>query len=112
MITLTDAAIEHIASIISRNKNGVAFRLSVKEAGCSGYRYAPEVVEEGQENDIRMDTEQGVIVFIDPQWGRVLQGTVIDLVSETLGQKRLVFRNPNVTDECGCGESFSIKSWE
>ena len=109
MITLTDTATQHIDNIIHRHKNGIGFRLSVKETGCSGYMYVPEVVEEEQPKDIRMETKQGVIVFMDPQWMPVLKGTVIDLVDEALGQKRLVFKNPNVDNECGCGESFSLK---
>ncbi len=109
IITLTDAASMHIAKIIERHKKGIGFRLSVKETGCSGYMYAPEVVEEEREDDIRIKTEQGVVVFIDYRWLHVLQGAVIDLVDEILGQKRLVFKNPNVDDECGCGESFSLR---
>ena len=109
MITLTETATQHIANIIQRHKNGIGFRLSVKKTGCSGYMYVPEVVEAEQQEDIRMETKQGVIVFIDPKWLPVLKGTEIDLVDEALGQKRLVFKNPNVDNECGCGESFSLK---
>jgi len=112
LITLTDAATQHIAGIIARHKAGVGFRLSVKETGCSGYMYVPEVVKEELPDDIRIDTEQWITVFIDYEWLPILQGTVIDLVDEALGQKRLVFKNPNVDDECGCGESFSLKKNE
>jgi len=109
VITLTEDATQHIEKIIQRHKNGIGFRLSVKETGCSGYMYVPEVVEEEQPDDIRIDTKQGVTVFVDYQWLPILQGTVIDIVDEALGQKRLIFKNPNVDDECGCGESFSLK---
>ncbi len=109
LITLTDMAAEHIKTIIARHKEGMGFRLTVKETGCSGYMYVPEVAKEEQEDDIRVDTEQGVTVFVDYQWLPVLQGTQLDLVDEALGQKRLVFKNPNVDDECGCGESFSLR---
>ena len=109
MITLTDVAATHIAEILSRHKNNACFRLSVKKTGCSGYMYPPEVVNEEDKNDIRIDTEQGITVFIDYEWLPVLAGTVIDLIEEALGQKKLIYKNPNVDDECGCGESFTIK---
>lgn len=110
MITLTDAAASHIAAILKRHKNSVGFRLSVKATGCSGYMYNPNVVDQEDEDDIRIDTDQGITVFVDYQWLPILSGTVIDLVEEDLGQKKLIYKNPNVDDECGCGESFSLKS--
>ena len=109
IITVTDSAAEHIATIIARHENGMGFRLSIKESGCSGYRYVPAIVEAEGEDDIRIDTPQGIIVLIDYRWVAVFQGTVIDLVQEALSQKRLIFNNPNVDSECGCGESFGIK---
>lgn len=110
MIQLSDAAAEHITEILKRHEKSVGFRLSVKATGCSGYRYVPEVVKAAAEKDIRVDTAQGVVVFLDNEWLQVLRGTCIDLVKESLGQKKLVFDNPNVSDECGCGESFSLKN--
>ena len=109
IITLTDAAAKHIADILSRHKDSIGFRLSVKKTGCSGYMYAPSVVSEEGLDDIRIDTQQGITVFVDYQWLPLLSGTVIDLVEEDLGQKKLIYQNPNVDDECGCGESFNIK---
>lgn len=109
VITLTDSAATHIAEILQRHKNSVGFRLSVKKTGCSGYMYAPKIIAEEGEDDIRIDTPQGITVFVDYQWISVLTGTVIDLIEEDLGQKKLIYKNPNVDDECGCGESFNIK---
>jgi iron-sulfur cluster assembly accessory protein len=109
MIQLTDLAADHIASIVAGHKDGIGFRISIKETGCSGYMYVPEIVDQEGEDDIRVDTPQGVVVFIDYRWLSVLQGTTIDLVTEDLGQKRLQFNNPNVDTACGCGESFGIK---
>jgi len=109
LIQLTDAAANHIASIIRRHQGAAGFRLSVKATGCSGYRYMPKIVAEEGQDDIRVDTKQGITVFIDYEWLPILSGTVIDLVEEDLGQKKLIYRNPNVDDECGCGESFNLK---
>lgn len=109
IIQLSPAAAGHIASIIKRHQNSMGFRLSVKKTGCSGYMYAPSVVSEVNENDIRIDTPEGLSVFVDPEWLSILQGIQIDLVEESLGQKKLVYTNPNVDEECGCGESFSLE---
>lgn len=109
VISLTDAAAAHIAEILKPHPDAVGFRLSVKETGCSGYMYVPNVVNEEGEDDIRVDTLQGITVFLDYEWMRVLVGTLIDLVEGDLGQKKLVYKNPNVDAECGCGESFNIK---
>lgn len=109
IISLTDAAAAHIAAILKRHKGSAGFRLSVKKTGCSGYMYSPEVVSEEGEDDIRVDTPQGIVVFVDYEWLPTLSGTEIDLVEGDLGQKKLIYKNPNVDDECGCGESFNIK---
>lgn len=109
LITLTEAAAKHIAEILARHPGSAGFRLSVKKTGCSGFMYAPEVVNEEGEDDIRVDTEQGITIFIDYEWVPTLAGTEIDLEEGDLGQKKLIYQNPNVDDECGCGESFNIK---
>ena len=108
-ITLTDNASQYIARIIAGHKDGIGFRLSAKKTGCSGYMYNSEVVNVLQEKDIRIDTKQGITIFLDAEWLPVFKGTVIDLLDESLGRQRLVFKNPNVDDECGCGESFNLK---
>lgn len=112
LITLSNMAAGHIAAILKRYDNSAGFRLSVKTTGCSGYMYMPKIVNEEGEDDIRVDTTQGIAVFIDYEWLPILSGTVIDLVEEDLGQKKLIYKNPNVDDECGCGESFSLKNDE
>ena len=109
LITLTDQAANHIAQILKRHKNGIGLRLSVKKTGCSGYQYSPSIVDWKKESDINVNTPQGVTIFIDPQWIAILQGIEIDLIEEKLGQRKLVYKNPNVEDECGCGDSFNLK---
>lgn len=107
ILQFTDKAVEHIKKSLSRFPKG-GFRLTVKKTGCSGYKYVPEVVPEPKEGDIQFKSSQDLIVFLDPAWLEVLKGVQVDLVSKSLGQKQLVFYNPNVTGECGCGESFNL----
>ncbi len=109
MITLTETAAEHIVQILKRHKNSLGFRLSIKKTGCSGYQYVPSVMTNDNQQDDRVETAQGLTVFIDRQWLSILSGTVIDLVLGDLGQKKLIYNNPNVENECGCGESFALK---
>ncbi len=107
MVRFTDKAVEHINKSLIRFPNG-GFRISIKKTGCSGYKYVPEVVAEPKANDVEVIAEGGLRVFIDPICVKVIQGTVVDLVTKSLGQKQLVFNNPNVSGECGCGESFNL----
>lgn len=107
-IQITDAAITHLKKMIQQ-KNAKAFRLSVKESGCNGYRYYPEIIQEISTNDVQIKISQELLVVIDPQAIPYIEGTVVDYVATGLGQAQLQFKNPNVTGECGCGESFTIK---
>lgn len=107
ILHFSDAAVAHINKSLTRFPNG-GFRLSIKKTGCSGYKYVPEVVPEGKPGDVEFITKQGLKVFIDAKCVAVITGTLVDLVAKSLGQKQLVFNNPNVTGECGCGESFHL----
>ena len=108
IVTLTEKAIQHIRKILSDKPTGAAFRLSVKQTGCSGYMYQPEVVTSKKENDIAMPIAD-FTVYIDPACVTLIQGTTIDYVKKKLGQSQLEFNNPNADSLCGCGESFNLK---
>lgn len=108
ILRFTDKAIEHIKKALIRHPHG-GFRLSTKKAGCTGYKYIPEILAAPKPGDEQFTTEQGLKVFIDPACVNAIKGTVVDLVSKGLGQKQLTFTNPNAVSECGCGESFNLK---
>jgi iron-sulfur cluster assembly accessory protein len=108
IISFTDKAIEHITKALTRYPQG-GFRLSTKKAGCTGYKYIPEILAAPKPGDQEFTTQQGLRVFIDPLCRKALEGTVVDLVNKGLGQKQLTFTNPNAVSECGCGESFNLK---
>lgn len=111
IISLTPAAEQHIKSMLAKQKTALGFRLSVKKVGCSGLTYVPELVQQNQVNneDVMFFTANGLQIFVDKQWVDALRGTVVDLSSKGIGQTQLVYQNPNVANECGCGESFHLK---
>lgn len=111
IITLTDAAVNHIKTMLHKNNKAIGFRLSIKKTGCSGYAYVPVIVESEIANDIHFERD-GLQIFVDPACEEFVKNLIIDYVSDTnfgLKQKRLVFINPNEKNRCGCGESFTIE---
>lgn len=105
-VSLTQPAAKHIAGqLVSRGK-GLGIRLGVTTSGCSGMAYVLEFVDDLQPED-QVFEEHGVKVIIDPKSMVYLEGTELDFVREGLNQG-LQFRNPNVSAECGCGESFTV----
>ena len=106
MITLTPNAANHIQNFLSRRGKGEGIRLGVKTSGCSGMAYTLEFVDEIQPEDIVFEGH-GVKVFVDPKSHTYLDGTQLDYTNEGR-QEGFKFENPNVKDECGCGESFHV----
>ncbi len=111
IVTITAAAEAHIQQNIKKRGSGMGFRLSIKKTGCSGYAYVPDIIDNPKEKDIHMMAANGLNVYIDPECAPMIQGILIDYVADKTGlkQKRLVFINPNETNRCGCGESFTIE---
>ena len=105
-ITLTESAAKRVASFLSRRGKGVALRLGVRTTGCSGLAYKLEYADEIRPEDHRFDSH-GVTVVVDPKSLPYLDGTELDFAKEGLNEG-FKFNNPNVKDECGCGESFRI----
>jgi len=109
IITLTDAAILHVKRVIEKKGSGIGFRLSIKQTGCSGYMYVPEIINEVKPDDVLVEVGQDLHVYLAPDCIEILQGTVLDFVEKSFGMKQLQFNNPNVNGLCGCGESFHLK---
>jgi iron-sulfur cluster assembly protein len=104
-ISLTESAAQRVRNFLDRD-GGVALRLGVRKTGCSGWAYTVDLADEIGANDAVF--EQGdVKVIVDHDSLAYLDGSTIDFVSEGLGST-FRFENPNVTEECGCGESFTI----
>ena len=105
-IKLTDAAANRVQSFLESRGNGLGVRLGVKTSGCSGLAYVLEFVDELDEGD-EVFEDHGVKVIIDKKSLVYLDGTELDYGKEGLNEG-FKFNNPNVKDECGCGESFKV----
>lgn len=105
-ITLTDAAADRVKTFMDNRGKGIGLRLGVRTTGCSGMAYVLEFADELEQNDVVFE-DNDVTVIIDPKSLVYLDGTELDFGKEGLNEG-FKFKNPNVKDECGCGESFTV----
>lgn len=105
-ITLTEAAADRISRFLESRGKGIGIRLGVRTSGCSGMAYVLEFADEAEADDTVYE-DRGVKVLIDPKSLVYLDGTEVDFGKEGLNEG-FKFNNPNVKDECGCGESFNV----
>ncbi len=105
-ITLTQSAADRISAFLENRGKGVGLRLGVKTSGCSGMAYVIEFADEIADED-QVFEDKGVKVLVDPKSFIYLDGTELDYGKEGLNEG-FKFNNPNVKDNCGCGESFTV----
>jgi len=105
-VTFTDSAAAHVKGFLEKRGKGIGLRLAVRTTGCSGLAYVIEFADEVAAND-EVFEDHDVTVVIDKKSLVYLDGTELDFTKEGLNEG-FKFRNPNVKDECGCGESFTI----
>ena len=106
-ITLSNSAATRIKEIMSKDeKNSLGVRVGVKSGGCAGMSYIIEYAKEINPNDEVIE-DKGVKVFIDPGAIMYLLGTEMDYKKEQFSSS-FIFKNPNETERCGCGESFKV----
>ena len=106
VITLSDRAANRIKEILSKDQNSSGVRIGVKSGGCAGMSYVMEYAKKIDPNDEIIE-EKGVKLFIEPAAVMYLLGTEMDYKKEEFSSS-FVFKNPNETERCGCGESFKI----
>ena len=107
MISLTDAAAERVKGLIAKSDKPVlGLRVGVKSRGCSGLSYFVEYAEDQKKFEDVVE-DKGVKIFIDPTATMFLIGSEMDYVEEQF-QTGFVFKNPNESGRCGCGESFHV----
>ena len=107
IIKLSDNAAERIKQIMAEAENSaIGVRVGVKSGGCAGMSYVMEYANEIKPNE-EMIEEKGVKVFIDPKAIMYLLGTEMDYKKEKFSSQ-FIFKNPNETERCGCGESFKV----
>ena len=105
-ISLTIPAAERIRTHIASRGHGVGLRLGVQKTGCNGFAYVVNYADEVGAGDIVFE-DNGIKIVVDADSLQLIDGTEVDFVKEGLNEA-FKFRNPNVTGECGCGESFSV----
>ena len=107
VVTLTDAAADRVQQIMAKAEKPYAgLRVGVKNGGCAGQEYVLEYAETADPLDEVVE-DKGVTILVEPKAVLFLIGTVIDYET-TRPSSKFVFRNPNETDACGCGESVTI----
>lgn len=105
-ITVSEAAAAHVSRQLNQRGKGLGIRVGVRTSGCSGLAYVLEFVDELSEDD-QVFEDHGVKVIVDEKSLAYLDGTELDFVKEGLNEG-FKFTNPNVSSQCGCGESFNI----
>jgi len=107
VMTVTEAAAGRVRELIARAEKPVAgVRVGVKNGGCAGMSYTMDLAETVERGDEVVDVN-GLKVLIDPKAVLFLLGTTMDFTIDKMSA-RFVFKNPNETSACGCGESVSI----
>jgi len=107
VIKLSDNAASRIKEIMSKADNStIGVRVGVKSGGCAGMSYIMEYAKEIKKNEEVIE-DKGVKVLIDPNAVMYLLGTEMDYKKDKFSSQ-FIFKNPNETERCGCGESFKV----
>ncbi|WP_096698310.1 iron-sulfur cluster assembly accessory protein [Polaromonas sp. AER18D-145] len=106
-MTLTENAALQIQRRLEKRGKGIALRIGVKKVGCTGLAHTFELIDELGPGDHSFESH-GARIVVDAASLEFLDGSRIDFVTEGLKQT-FKFDNPNVENECGCGESFNVK---
>ena len=110
-IDLTDSAVTHVAQVVA-DAGAVGIRVGVKvRSGCAGNRYIVDLVTDpaiADHQKLTFGPDKKVQVFVANDSIAMLANTVIDYEVLSLGQKQIIFKNPNAKSSCGCGESFEF----
>ena len=107
IINISNSASERIREIIAKgNQDAIGLRIAVKSGGCAGYSYDMDYVSEINPTDELVEHE-GVKVFVDQAAIMFLLGSTMDFKKDKF-KSGFTFINPNETERCGCGESFSV----
>lgn len=106
MIEITQSAADRVTQQLANRGHGLGLRLGVRTSGCSGYAYTLDYADSVDDGDVRFDS-RGITIVVAEKDLAFLKGTTLDFRRDGLNQM-FTFDNPNVTDECGCGESFAV----
>jgi len=105
-ITLTENAAQQIQKSIAKRGRGVGLRLGVKRVGCSGLAYTFDYADAVGANDVSFESHDAKVV-VDKEALQYIDGSTVDFARDGL-KESFKFENPNVKNQCGCGESFNV----
>lgn len=109
VMRMTDAAAERVRELVENSDRDVlGLRVGIKKGGCAGMEYTMDLVDEAKPGDDVIE-EKGARLYVDPSAVLFLLGTEMDF-EVTKFRSGFVFRNPNETSACGCGESVSLQA--
>jgi iron-sulfur cluster assembly protein len=106
-IELTESAAGHVKSMLSRRDEAIGLRLGTRKSGCTGFAYVVDYAEQVASDD-RLFESHGVKIVVDSESLPMLDGMTVDYVKANVLNEGFDFINPNIKDQCGCGESFSV----
>src|SRR5689334_12285991 len=105
-VSLSESAAARIRQIAAAEGRPLMLRVAVEGGGCSGFQYQFDLVEAGEDTDLRIERD-GAAALVDEVSLPLLRGSEIDFVDE-LATAEFRVRNPNAKSSCGCGVSFSV----
>jgi iron-sulfur cluster assembly protein len=106
-VTLTDSAASHVSNMLAKRGHGLGLRIGTKKSGCTGFAYVVDYADDLDDDD-QIFESHGVKVVVDQSSLDQIDGMEVDFVKSSLLNEGFEFRNPNIKDQCGCGESFSV----
>ena len=107
LFTLSKMAQEQISKLLVDNNNAIGLKIGLSTKGCAGLSYTMEYVNESDIQGCELVNDYKFPLYIDNKAVMYVIGTEMDFIKEDYGE-RFVFKNPNQTSECGCGESFHV----
>ncbi len=106
-VELTEKAAQHVAAKMKNNESALGLRVGTRKSGCTGYAYVVDYADQISPLDEVFECH-GVKLIVDRDSLSLLNGMTIDYVKTNAINEGFEFINPNVKDECGCGESFNV----
>ena len=107
-VNLTENAATHIKTMLQKRADAIGLRVSTRKSGCTGYAYDIDYADSIDDDDHVFESNE-VKVIVNDKHLNFLDGMTIDFVKQNMLNEGFEFINPNVKDECGCGESVSFK---
>lgn len=105
LVQITPSAAEEVRALLEKPENGgKTLRLFVEQGGCSGMQYSM-TFDERRPDDLASEMH-GVAVLVDPFSAQYLRGAQVDF-SDSLTAGGFKISNPNASQSCGCGKSFT-----